>query len=258
MSIDMDKLKDKLGGNGGGGGDSDDVGWFKMETGNKYKIRFLPDPDEEGDPLKKVRMHYGVHPDKYSFVCPYEFGEDCPFCEKASELFDKYEEEGNKEAQKMARKLNASKRFYSAIIDRSDEKLKWYSYSKTVCQEIIDTIKDPEYGDVTDPAEGFDFKIDYKEGSQYPETSIRPSRSRSKALDDLDKVEEYKERAGDIYDRLMTYEQDEVQEFYRQYIHEAGYESDDMEKYGDDEGPSDDVKDVEDAVSSLRGDDEEE
>ena len=70
-------------------------------------------------------------------------------------------------------------RCYVPIIVRGKESegVKFWGFGKTVYQELLGFIADPDYGDITDPVSGRDIAVEFKAadqtGKSYPETSIR-------------------------------------------------------------------------------------
>jgi hypothetical protein len=199
MAIDMSKMKkklDQLNNKGSTGGQ-----YLKMEIGNTYEIRILPTPD--GDPFKQYFVHYRVG-DSQPFLSPKKnFNEDDALDRFVRKLYD----EGSEESRNMARDLSAKARFFSPVIVRGqeDEGPKVWSYSKTVYQELLKTVLDPDFGDITDPNTGFDLKVTYDKpnGKMYPETVVRPRPKASKLSKDENQVEEWLANLPDI-DGMQT------------------------------------------------------
>jgi hypothetical protein len=194
MAIDMSKMKAKLDqlSNKGSGGTS----YFKMELGNTYEVRILPTPD--GDPFKQFFVHYRVG-NAQPFLSPKKnFGEDDALDRFVRKLYDA----GDDESLAMARELSAKARFFSPVIVRGQESegpMVW-SYSKTVYEELLKTVLDPDFGDITDPESGFDLKVSYDKisGKMYPETTVRPRPKASKLSKDPNQVEEWLANLPDI------------------------------------------------------------
>lgn len=194
MAIDMSKMKAKLDqlNNKGGSGAS----YFKMELGNTYEVRILPTPD--GDPFKQYFVHYGVGKEP-PFLSPKKnFGEDDALDRFVRRLYDA----GDDDSRAMARDLSAKARFFSPIIVRGQEEngpMVW-SYSKTVYEELLKTVLDPDFGDITDPETGFDLKVSYDKisGKLYPETSVRPRPKASPLSKDKEQVEGWLASLPDI------------------------------------------------------------
>ena len=45
---------------------------------------------------------------------------------------------------------------------REDEGVKFWGFGKTVYQELLSVISDPDYGDITDPLNGRDVNVEFK------------------------------------------------------------------------------------------------
>ena len=93
MALNLDKMRQKLDTLNGKGDKKNNAFWRPSEGENN--IRILPTPD--GDPFKEKFFHYGVG--NQSFLCPKRnFGDECPVCSFASQLWD----EGTEDSKKMA------------------------------------------------------------------------------------------------------------------------------------------------------------
>jgi hypothetical protein len=70
-------------------------------------------------------------------------------------------------------------RCYVPVIVRGKEAegVKFWGFGKSVYQELLGFIADPDYGDISDPVAGRDIAVEFKAadqtGKSYPETSIR-------------------------------------------------------------------------------------
>lgn len=181
MAIDISKMKDKLDAlkNKGAGGNKF---WKPAEGTNNVRIL----PTEDGDPFKSFFFHYGVGSE--GFLCPKaNFAQACPVCDFVASLYkDKTEE-----SIEMAKKLGKKQRFFSPVVVRGDEKEgpKVWGYSKTVYEKLIQTVLNPDYGDITDMEQGTDITIEYgkKAGKKFPEADLTFARKPSKTCKDLDK-----------------------------------------------------------------------
>ena len=99
-----------------------------------------------------------------SVISPATFGEPCPFMEKYQKL-----KGSKKEADmELAKKLAPKRRYLVAGIGYKDSKGKEIDLDKvdklwqiprSVYQDIIELYLDEDYGDMTDPDEGYDLKI---------------------------------------------------------------------------------------------------
>ena len=70
-------------------------------------------------------------------------------------------------------------RTFAPVIVRGEEHegVKWWGFGKTVYQELLGVIADPDYGDITDPTTGRDIVVERQTpaeaGNQYGKTTIR-------------------------------------------------------------------------------------
>ena len=71
---------------------------------------------------------------------------------------------------------------------KENEGVKFWGFGKTVYQDILGYIADPDYGDITDPITGRDIVLDVTSAEEsnaaYPTTAIRIKPSTSKLSDD--------------------------------------------------------------------------
>ena len=234
MAINLDKMRQKLDALSKKGGDKKNFFW-KPQDGEQT-LRIVPDPD--GDPFKEFWFHYGVA-DEPGFLCPKKnLGDKCPVCDFVAELYSTKDEED----RKMANQLRAKQRFFSPVIVRGEEDkgVRLWGYSKTVYENLLNLVLNPDYGDITDPENGTDLVISYgkKAGQMFPSTDIQPRR-RSSALDnDSSKAREWME-AEIPYDSLfVTKTTEEVEEIFRR--HREGVSSEEKEAVSSYKAASDD------------------
>jgi hypothetical protein len=83
--------------------------WMKLESGKRYNVRFLPLKSENLElPFSLYNHHAITFPDGHfeSIACPKKTnGEDCPFCNLASQLYRKYTNTDKEEYKEAAKKL---------------------------------------------------------------------------------------------------------------------------------------------------------
>jgi hypothetical protein len=180
MAIDLKKMREKLQKlNDKSGGKGKTTQYWKPIEGVDSTIRIVP--TEDGDPLKEFYFHY-LNADKkfQSVLCPKKnFGEACPICELVSKLY----KEGDEESRKLAKEVTAKQRFFSPIVVRGEEDkgVQVWGYSKTIYEELLKLMLNPEYGDITDQDEGLDLVVSSsrKSGKMYAETNLTPKRKSS-------------------------------------------------------------------------------
>jgi len=178
MAIDFDAIRkklDRLSGNNR----SRNVMWRPTE-GEEHTVRLISFPDNEGQPFKELWFYYNI-PNQRGLLAPYQFDEKDPI----QELISKLREDGSKESYELAKKLYPSMRCYAGVIVRGEEEkgVQIWSFGKTVYQTLLNYMLDEDYGDITDPEEGFDIKVscNKRPGQQYAMTEVRP-RPRSTPL----------------------------------------------------------------------------
>ena len=228
MGIDLKKMRKKLSelNNKGSGGR-----FWKPQDG-KQDIRIVPTAD--ADPFKEFYFHYNIG--QQGFLCPEKnYGDKCPACDFARKLY----REGDDESIAQARDMTARQRYFSPVLVRGEESLgvKIWSYSKTVYQELLNLVLNPDYGDITDVDSGFDLTLEYGKaaGARFPSTNITPRRQTSRLCADktAEECTEILESVPDfdsLYTRTTT---EEVQRLLDEhFVSDAEELSSETAKYG--------------------------
>jgi len=191
MGINMELMRKKLAAlRGEGRGDKTSV-WFKPDEGDT-DVRIVPAPD--GDPLKEIFFHYNIEGHKGGVMCPKRnFGEACPICDFASQLWRDGTDNNDEETKKLAKSLFVRTRYFSPVVVRGleSEGVKVYGYGKTAYELLLGYILDPDYGDITDESSGTDIKLTYTKPTKpgaYPKTELKMSRHTSPLHDDVNRI----------------------------------------------------------------------
>jgi hypothetical protein len=213
MAINLEKMQQKLDALSAKGGDKKNFFW-KPQDGEQT-LRIAPDPD--GDPFKEFWFHYGVA-DEPGFLCPKKnHGDDCPVCDFVSKLYSTRDDED----RKVANQLRAKQRFFSPVVVRSEEKegVRLWGYSKTVYENLLNLVLNPDYGDITDPENGTDLVINYgkKAGQMFPSTDVQPRRRSSALADDSSKAREWMDTEIPYDSLFVTKSTEEVEEIFRKH-----------------------------------------
>ena len=182
MGINLDKMRAKLTAVQNRGGSNKKSQFWRPDDGEQT-IRIVPTAD--GDPFKEYWFHYNLGRNA-GFLSPKKnFGEDDPLDGFIRQLFN----EGTEESVKMAKSLMARQRFFSPVIVRGqeDQGVKIWGYGKTVYEQLLNLVLNPEYGDITDTQEGTDLLLSYGKpaGASFPQTKLMPSRRTSPMCQDL-------------------------------------------------------------------------
>jgi hypothetical protein len=144
MGINMELMRKKLAAlRGEGRGDGKVSAFFKPDEGDQT-IRMVTPKD--GDPLKELFFHYNVGNHRGGIMCPKRnFGERCPICEFASQLWREGTENNDEESKKLAKSLFVRTRFFSPVVvrGREEEGIKVYGYGKKAYELLLGYILDP-------------------------------------------------------------------------------------------------------------------
>ena len=102
-------------------------------------------------------------------------------------------------------------RTYAPVIVRGEENqgVKFWGFGKTVYQELLSIIADPDYGDITDVAEGRDVKVICTKapGRMWATTEVRPRGRSSKLSNNDSQITEWTKNIPSLNDmyELKTY-----------------------------------------------------
>ena len=142
-------------------------------TPGKSQVRIVPYKFNKDNPFIELYFHYNVN--NKTYLSPASFGRPDPIVEFA----DKLKRMGDKEDWKAAKAMEPKLRTFVPVIVRGQENegVKFWGFGKTVYQEILGYIADPDYGDITDPNSGRDLTVEYVSaedaGTSYPTTTLR-------------------------------------------------------------------------------------
>ena len=145
---------------------------WKPQPG-RTQIRILPYKLNSDTPFIELFFHYDLG--GKSFLSPTSFGRPDPI----EEFADKLKQSGNREDWRLGKKLESKLRTFSPVVVRGEESggTKFWGFGKTVYQELLSIIADPDYGDISDPLNGRDVVVEFKTaeetGASFPKTTIR-------------------------------------------------------------------------------------
>ena len=184
---------------------------WKPQPG-KTQIRIVPYAHNKDNPFIELFFHYNLN--NRSYLSPISFGRPDPIEEFAQKL----KASGSKEDYQLSRKLEAKMRTFAPVVVRGEEKqgVKFWGFGKTVYQELLSIIADPDYGDITDPVNGRDVVVEFlsaeETGASFPKTNIRVKPNQTPISDEPDVLELVKDQQDirDIYQELSYDELTEV------------------------------------------------
>ena len=154
--------------------------------------------------ISKLLTHYNLN--NRSYLSPISHGRPDPIEEFAQKL----KGSGSKEDYQLAKKLEAKMRTFAPVIVRGEERqgVRFWGFGKTVYQELLSIIADPDYGDITDPVNGRDVVVEFitaeESGASFPKTNIRVKPNQTAISDDPDVLELVKtqQEISEIYQEL--------------------------------------------------------
>ena len=164
---------------------------WKPQPG-KNQIRIVPYAHCKENPFIELFFHYEIG--QRSYLSPMSFGRQDPI----EEFAEKLKAGGNKDDWKLGKKLEAKMRTFVPVIVRGQEKegVKFWGFGKTVYQELLTFIADPDYGDIADPASGRDIVVTFKTAEEtakaFPSTSIMVKPNQTPCTEDKDVIESVK------------------------------------------------------------------
>jgi hypothetical protein len=188
MAINLDAIKGRL--NKLQNTQRKTVELWKPAPG-KHQIRLVPYKFNNENPFIELFFHYGIN--NKTYLSPMSFGRPDPIVEFA----DKLKRMGDKEDWKAAKKMEPKLRTFVPVLVRGEEGegVRFWGFGKTVYQEILGYIADPDYGDITDPSAGRDVVVEVQSaedaGTSYPVTTIRVKPKETPLADSQSEIDGY-------------------------------------------------------------------
>ena len=173
------------------------------------QVRIVPYKFNKDNPFIELFFHYDLG--RKSYLSPMSFGRPDPI----EEFSQKLKASGNKEDYRLARKIEMKMRTFAPVIIRGEESqgVKFWGFGKTVYQELLSIIADPDYGDITDSMNGRDITVEFKTaeevGASFPKTTIRVKPNQTPITEDATLLENLMDNQKDITEiyQEQTYEE---------------------------------------------------
>jgi len=190
-----------------------------------------------------------------SYLSPISFGRPDPIEEFAQKL----KASGNKEDYQLSKKLEAKMRTFAPVIVRGEESqgVKFWGFGKTVYQELLSIIADPDYGDITDPVNGRDVSVEFisaeESGASFPKTNIRVKPNQTPISDEPSVLELVKTSQKDITEIYQEQSYDDLTNVLNEWLNPS---EDSSEEDTEESAPASDlatskVKDTSEAFDEL-------
>ena len=147
--------------------------FWKPQPG-KSQIRIVPYKFDKNNPFSELFFHYSLVPNK-TVLSPLSYGRPDP----VQQFADKLKSTGNKDEWIQGKRIEPKMRTFVPVVVRGEESegVKFWGFGKTVYQELLGIIADPDYGDISDSMTGRDIVVERQTpaeaGNQYGKTTIR-------------------------------------------------------------------------------------
>jgi len=192
--------------------------FWKPEPG-KQVVRIVPYKHNKDNPFIELFFHYSLGNNK-TYMSPSSFGRPDPVAEFA----DKLKSTGNKDEWIQGKRLEPKMRTFAPVIVRGKESegVKFWGFGKTVYQELLSVIADPDYGDITEAMAGRDIMIERQTpaeaGNQYGKTTVRVKPNQSAITEDKEVLEKVLNNQADLTELYTEPTYDELKDVLANYL----------------------------------------
>ena len=192
--------------------------FWKPQPGMQ-QVRILPYTHNKDNPFIELYFHYNLGNNK-TYLSPASFGRPDP----VEEFANKLKSTGNKDEWVQGKRLEPKMRTFAPVIVRGQESegVKFWGFGKTVYQELLSVIADPDYGDITDPMNGRDIKIERQTpaeaGNQYGKTTVRVSPKQTSVTEDSTALETMLDGQMNITELYTEPSYDDLKEALSNYL----------------------------------------
>lgn len=187
---------------------------WKPDPG-EYRVRGIPwKSAPDGMPFIERRFYYlGDSP---RILAPFQFGKPDPINDLIRKLYSTKSAEDRELAKQLQPKMTA----YMAIIVRGqeDKGVQVWSFNKFIYQRLLGFFTDAEVGDILDPLEGFDLKVNITpslkkfNGRTVMDTVVDAARRSSKLHDDPETAKKWLAAVPNIDDMYQQKSKEEIEQ----------------------------------------------
>ena len=192
----------------------------------KTQIRIVPYKINKDLPFVELFFHYDLGGKTY--LSPISFGRPDPI----EEFADKLKTSGNRDDWKLGKKLEAKMRTFAPVVVRGEESqgTKFWGFGKTVYQELLGIIADPDYGDISDATNGRDVVVEFKTaeeiGASFPKTSIRVKPNQTPITEDSNLMRNIIEDQKDLREIYQELSYDELANALHEWLNPSDEDGD--------------------------------
>ena len=192
--------------------------FWKPEPG-KQVVRVVPYKHNKDNPFIELFFHYNLGNNK-TYLSPMSFGRPDPVAEFA----DKLKSTGNKDEWIQGKRLEPKMRTFAPVVVRGKESegVKFWGFGKTVYQELLGVIADPDYGDITDATNGRDIGIERQTpaeaGNQYGKTTVRVKPNQTPITEDAEMLKGIFDNQSNLTELYNEPTYDELKEVLQNFL----------------------------------------
>ena len=198
--------------------------FWKPQPG-KTQIRIAPYLHNKANPFSELFFHYSLVPNK-TVLSPLSFGRPDP----VQQFADKLKASGNKDEWIQGKRIEPKMRTFAPVVVRGEEKegVRFWGFGKTVYQELLSIIADPDYGDISDSTTGRDIVVERQTpaeaGNQYGKTTIRVKPNQTALSDDSDTLQKLLDNQANLTELYAEPTYDELKEHLSGFLNPQGSE----------------------------------
>jgi len=191
--------------------------FWKPDPG-KQVVRIVPYKHNKDNPFIELYFHYNLG--NKTYLSPVSHGRPDP----VQEFADKLKSTGDKDEWIQGKRLEPKMRTFVPVVvrGREDEGVKFWGFGKTVYQELLSVIADPDYGDITDPVNGRDIMIERQTpaeaGNQYGKTTVRVKPNQTPITESKEMLEGVFENQPNLTELYTEPSYDELKEALASYL----------------------------------------
>ena len=197
---------------------------WKPQPG-KTQIRIVPYTHNKDNPFTELFFHYSLVPNK-TVLSPQSFGRPDP----VQQFADKLKSSGDKDEWIQGKRIEPKMRTFAPVIVRGEESegVKFWGFGKTVYQELLGIIADPDYGDISDATTGRDIVVERQTpaeaGNQYGKTTIRVKHNQTELADNAKMQKELLENQPNYAELYTEPTYDELKEHLQNFLNPSAAE----------------------------------
>ena len=204
--------------------------FWKPQPG-KSQIRIVPYLHDKNNPFSELFFHYSLVPNK-TVLSPLSYGRPDP----VQQFADKLKSTGNKDEWIQGKRIEPKMRTFVPVVVRGEESegVKFWGFGKTVYQELLGIIADPDYGDISDATTGRDIVVERQTpaeaGNQYGKTTIRVKPNVTSLSDDSNLLQKLLDEQPDIKELYNEPTFDELKEHLSNFLNPSDSTEETTEK----------------------------